>query len=82
MFDNPIAPRGQAPRRRAQPERAIQKAIVDHFRVRGIPGAVMFAIPNGGPRSKVTGALLKATAPKRAFRICASSTPDAFTSLK
>ena len=47
--------------RRRQPEAAIQRAIVQHYRQRAAPGVFMFAVPNGGLRSKVEAAIMKAT---------------------
>jgi hypothetical protein len=47
--------------RRAQPETAIQRAIVQHYQVRAAPGVFMFAIPNGGVRSRVEAAIMRAT---------------------
>jgi hypothetical protein len=47
--------------RRAQPETVIQRAIVQHLRCRGVTGLFWFAIPNGGWRSKVEAAIMKAT---------------------
>ena len=44
----------------ATPEEAIQKAIFEHYKIRGREGAVMFHVPNGGHRSKRTAANLKA----------------------
>jgi hypothetical protein len=47
--------------RRARPEDAIQRAIVQHYRQRAAPGVFMFAVPNGGWRSPVEAAIMKAT---------------------
>ena len=47
--------------RRARPEDAIQRAIVQHYRMRAAPGVFMFAVPTGGWRSPVEAAILKAT---------------------
>jgi hypothetical protein len=47
--------------RRQQPETLIQKALVAHLKVRATPGVFWFAIPNGGVRSKVEAAIMKAT---------------------
>jgi hypothetical protein len=47
------------PRRR--PEQDIQRAIVQHYRTRGASGVLMFAVPNGGYRSKIEAAIMKAT---------------------
>ena len=40
------------------PEREIQEAVVQHLRLRGVPGLVFFHVPNA-PRSAITGKLLK-----------------------
>jgi hypothetical protein len=45
-------------RRRAQPEAAIQRAIVAHYRTRAAPGVFMFAVPNGGRRAPAEAAIL------------------------
>jgi hypothetical protein len=47
--------------RRAQPESLLQKALVAHIKARGIKGLFWFAVPNGGFRSKVEAAIMKAT---------------------
>jgi hypothetical protein len=47
--------------RRARPEDAIQRAIVQHYRRRAAHGVFMFAVPNGGFRRPIEGAILKAT---------------------
>jgi hypothetical protein len=47
--------------RRSRPEDAIQRAIVQHYRMRAAPGVFMFAVPNGGWRSPVEAAIMKAT---------------------
>jgi hypothetical protein len=39
-------------RRRAQPEQIIQRAIVQHLKLRGAHGAVWWHTPNGGARRK------------------------------
>jgi hypothetical protein len=62
----PSAPRSTsfgaaAMTRRAQPEAAIQRAIVQHYRLRAAPGVFMFAVPNGGLRSKVEAAIMRGT---------------------
>ena len=41
-------------------EDRIQKSIVEYVRA-VLPDAICFAVPNGGARSKATGAVLKAT---------------------
>jgi hypothetical protein len=47
--------------RRAQPETQLQRAIVQHYRVRATPGTFMFAVPNGGVRSPIEAAIQKST---------------------
>lgn len=47
------------PPRRKNIEHAIQKAVFNHYQLRRTYGSVLFAIPNGGARSTVTGKLLK-----------------------
>lgn len=42
-------------------EQDIQRALFTHYRVRGAPGAFMFAVPNGGWRSPIEGAIFKGT---------------------
>lgn len=42
-----------------RPEQAIQRAVVQHLRTRGVPGMVFFHVPNGGARGKVEGAIFK-----------------------
>jgi hypothetical protein len=44
-----------------QPESQLQRAIVQHYRARATPGTFMFAVPNGGARSKVEAAIMKST---------------------
>ncbi len=46
--------------RRRDDEHRDQVALMRHFAVRRVPGAVGFAIPNGGYRSKATAARLQA----------------------
>ena len=46
-------------RRRARPEDAIQRTIVQHLETRGVPGLVWFAVPNGGYRRPVEAAIMK-----------------------
>src|SRR5262245_53044494 len=46
---------------RQQPETAVQRAIVQHYKARAMPGTFMFAVPNGGVRSKVEAAIMKST---------------------
>lgn len=45
---------------RKQEEAELQKAIWQHWLIRGNPNAIMYAVPNGEHRSKSTGARLKA----------------------
>jgi len=47
--------------RRAQPETQLQRAIVQHYRARATPGTFMFAVPNGGLRSRIEASIMKAT---------------------
>jgi hypothetical protein len=42
-----------------RPEQAIQRAVVEHLRVRGVKGLVFFHVPNGGQRGRVEGAIFK-----------------------
>jgi hypothetical protein len=46
---------------RRQPEAVIQRTIVQHYRQRAIPGVFMFAVPNGGLRSKTEAAIMRGT---------------------
>lgn len=46
---------------RRKPEEAIQRALVQHYKVRGAPGVFMCAIPNGGYRRPTEAAVFKAT---------------------
>jgi VRR-NUC domain len=46
-------------RRRGQPEAAIARAIEQHYRLRAAPGVFMFAVPNGGLRSKIEAAIMQ-----------------------
>jgi VRR-NUC domain len=46
-------------RRRQQPEAALQRAIFQHVRLRLVPGAICFHVPNGGYRKPVEAAILK-----------------------
>jgi elongation factor P hydroxylase len=41
------------------PEHDIQSAAIAQYRMRGASNAVLWAIPNGGARDQVTGALMK-----------------------
>jgi hypothetical protein len=45
--------------RRANPEQAIQKAVFQHIRARGVPGLVAFHVPNGGQRNPVEASIFK-----------------------
>jgi hypothetical protein len=47
--------------RRQQPEAAIQRAVVQHYKLRAAPGTFMFAVPNGGYRRPIEAAIMKAT---------------------
>jgi hypothetical protein len=51
---------GPAVTRRRQPEAADQRAVVQHIAWRARPGVFAFHVPNGGWRSRVEGAILKA----------------------
>lgn len=42
-----------------RPEQAIQKAVFQHIRARGVAGLVAFHVPNGGHRKPIEGAILK-----------------------
>jgi hypothetical protein len=44
-----------------RPEDQIQRAIVAHYRARATPGTFMFAVPNGGLRSKIEASIMKST---------------------
>jgi hypothetical protein len=48
-------------RRRAQPEQALQKAIVAHLKARGARDLFWFAIPMGGYRSPIEAAIMRST---------------------
>jgi hypothetical protein len=43
-----------------RPEQQLQKCVFEHFRLRGAPRVMAFHCPNGGWRSRVEGAILKA----------------------
>ena len=45
----------------------IQRAVCQHLEIRCAPGVVAFAIPNGGWRSPVEAAILKATGVRKGF---------------
>lgn len=49
------------PRRRtcARPEDAIQRAVFQHIRGRGVPGLVAWHTPNGGKRKPIEAAIFK-----------------------
>jgi hypothetical protein len=47
--------------RRRRPEDAIQRALVAHYKLRAAPGVFMFAVPNGGWRSKIEAAIMRGT---------------------
>jgi hypothetical protein len=47
-------------RARRRPEQDIQKALADHLRLRGAPGTYWFHPANGGARTAIEGAILKA----------------------
>lgn len=44
-----------------RPEQEVQKAVVAHYRMRGAPNTVMFAVPNGGFRRRVEAAIMQST---------------------
>ena len=46
------------PRRRS-PEAAIQRAVIEHLRLRAKPDVLWLHVPNGERRDKITGAKLK-----------------------
>ena len=46
--------------RRAQPEAALQRSVIQHLTWRARPGVFAFHVPNGGWRSRVEAAILKA----------------------
>ena len=45
-------------RKRTRPEQAIQRAVFDHIRARGVPGLFAFHVPNGGYRRPVEAAIM------------------------
>ena len=53
------APKAIMTRRRARPEAAIQRAVVEHLRLRAKPDVLWLHVPNGERRDKITGAKLK-----------------------
>ena len=46
-------------RRRRRPEQEIQRAVIQHLHARGIPNSFAYAVPNGGWRTAIEGAILK-----------------------
>lgn len=42
-----------------RPEQQIQRAVVEHLRLRGMPGLVFFHVPNGGRRKPIEAAIFK-----------------------
>jgi hypothetical protein len=46
--------------RRAQPEAALQRSVIRHLTWRARPGVFAFHVPNGGWRSRIESAILKA----------------------
>jgi hypothetical protein len=55
---NSVPPRPQA-RKRQQPERQLQAALIEHLNWRAPAGTWWTHFPAGGRRSRVTGAILK-----------------------
>lgn len=47
-------------RRLDHSEEQLQRTVVEHWRIRGVPGSILAAIPNGERRDKATGARLRA----------------------
>jgi hypothetical protein len=47
--------------RRARPEDAIQRAVVQHYQQRRAPGVFMFSVPNGGYRRAIEAAVMAGT---------------------
>lgn len=47
-----------ATKRRSE-EHRLQAAVMEHYRLRGVRGALLFAIPNGGLRDKIVAAQLR-----------------------
>src|SRR5262245_24158001 len=45
--------------RRRRPEQQVQKALIEHLRLRGAPGLVFLHPANGGARSAIEGAIFK-----------------------
>jgi hypothetical protein len=48
------------PRRRSE-EDTIQRSLVQHLKLRAVPGVFWYAVPNGGARSPVEAAIMKST---------------------
>ena len=46
-------------RRRQQPEAQIQRAVIQHLRLRPAAGVFAFHVPNGGARRPIEAAILK-----------------------
>jgi hypothetical protein len=46
-------------KRRARPEQQIQRALLEHLRLRGAPDLFAFHCPNGGARTPIEGAIFK-----------------------
>jgi hypothetical protein len=46
-------------RRRARPEDQIQRAVFQHFKIRGAPGVIPWHSPNGGARRPIEAQILK-----------------------
>lgn len=53
-----MATPGMATKRRSE-EHRLQAAVMEHYRLRGVRGALLFAIPNGGLRDKIVAAQLR-----------------------
>jgi hypothetical protein len=45
--------------RHRRPEDQIQRAVLEHLRIRGARDAFAFAVPNGGGRSPIEAAIMK-----------------------
>src|SRR4029077_9570058 len=56
----PTRPANQARKRRQQPERTLQIALIEHLQWRAPPDVWWTHFPAGGRRSRITGAILKA----------------------
>ena len=46
-------------RRREQPEAMLQRALMQHVFARSARGTYVFAVPNGGKRSRISSAIFK-----------------------